>query len=322
MSNIEVIGLGALNIDLIYRVERVLEDGEKAVDAAGSFPGGSAANTIYGLARLGIVTGFVGAVGDDSEGRLLTSDFKKAGVDTSQIATKPKTRSGQTLCLSDKSGRRSLYVMPGANSLLTIEDIDLAYLNQAKLVHLSSFVDDRQFKLSVELMGGLDPSVKVSFSPGELYAASGLKALAPIFSRTSILFTNEHEMQELTGSDFATGAKDCLEYGCRIIAITLGKGKTLAKTETATSYIRDTSKEYLIEPPGKTPALAIDTTGAGDAFAAGFLFGFLNGKGLEECGRLGDIVARCSIAGIGARPGLPTLNELSRRYHRLYKQPL
>ena len=63
MSNSEVVGLGALNTDNIYRVERILEDGETVVKESASFPGGSAANTIYGLARLGVSTGFIGAAG-------------------------------------------------------------------------------------------------------------------------------------------------------------------------------------------------------------------------------------------------------------------
>ena len=67
---------------------------------------------------------------------------------------------------------------------------------------------------------------------------------------------------------------------------------------------------------------ASDTTGAGDAFATGFLYGLLNGKGLEECGQLGDIVARLSITTIGARQGLPTLDELAQRYQQLCNKQL
>ena len=67
MSNIEVVGLGALNVDHMYRVERILDDGETVVNEAKSFPGGSAANTIYGLAKLGVNTGYTGVVGDDEE---------------------------------------------------------------------------------------------------------------------------------------------------------------------------------------------------------------------------------------------------------------
>ena len=152
MSNIEVVGLGALNVDHLHQVECILEDGETIVNKSVSSPGGSAANTIYGLTKLGVKTGFAGVVGDDTEGKMLLQDFKKVGVDTSQIKVKPRAKTGSVFCLSDTLGRRSLYVMPGANNLLATDNLDLSYINRAKMLHLSSFADDRQFKMSLELM--------------------------------------------------------------------------------------------------------------------------------------------------------------------------
>ena len=116
MTNIEVVGLGALNIDHLYTVERILSDGEAVVNETKSSPGGSAANTIYGLAKLGVNTGFTGVVGDDAEGKILLNDLQKVGVDISQIRIKPGAKTGSVLCLSDSLGKRSLYVIPGANS--------------------------------------------------------------------------------------------------------------------------------------------------------------------------------------------------------------
>ena len=81
----------------------------------------------------------------------------------------------------------------------------------------------------------------------------------------------------------------------------------------------DASNEYVIE---SQPKYSKDTTGAGDAFATGFLYGLLNGKGLEECGRLGGLVAQFSIIKMGARQGLPTLAELAQRYRELYSEQL
>ncbi len=319
MTNIEVIGLGALNMDHIYRVERILEDGEAVVDDAQSFAGGSAANTIYGLAKLGVNTGFAGVVGNDAKGELMLRDFGKVGVDASQIRLKHGAKTGSVLCLSDSSGRRSLYIMPSANSLLAMDALDLDYINQAKMLHVSSFVDDRQFKVLLKLMDKLDPSVKLSFAPGALYADKGLGILAPILARTYALFINEGEIKQLTGRGFAAGAENCLKQGCQIVIVTLGEG-TSYKTVMATSYIRDSENEYMVEPVIK--AKVIDSTGAGDAFAAGFIYGLLKGKELEECGRLGNITAQFSISKIGARQGLPTLTELSRRYRELYDEPL
>jgi len=333
VSHIKVIGLGALNMDKIRQVELILGDGESATDLKqveripgyreaetkwlGTFPGGSAANTIYGLARLGVSTGFIGAVGDDAEGKILLQDFEEVGVDTGQIRIKPGARSGSALCFSDKLNFRSIHVTPGANSLLTVNDIDLDYLNRAEVLHISSFVDDTQFEVLLELVNKLDSSVKISFSPGELYATKGLKALTPILTRTYVLFINESEMRQLTGEDFNSGAKHCLDLGCHIVVITLGKGESY-KAIMASSYVRTADGECVIEPSDKRTISALDTIGAGDAFATGFLYGWINGKGLEDCGHLGDIVARFSIAKIGARQGLPTLDELAQRYQKLY----
>lgn len=329
MSNIAIVGLGALNIDHIYKVERILDDGEAVVNEAVSFPGGSAANTIYGLAKLGVRTGFAGVVGDDAEGKIIFQDFQKAGVDTRQIRVKPGAKTGSVLCLSDKFGRRSLYVLPGANNLLTINDLDLTYINQARMLHLSSFADDRQFKVLLELIDKLDLSIKVSFSPGALYAIKGFDALTPILSRTHVLFINQNELQQLTGEGIIAGAESCLKQGCQIIVVTLGKearlelGKGVSrKTVTAVGYIRDAESEYAIEPSSQNLISEVDTTGAGDAFAAGFLYGLLKGKGLEECGRLGNIVAQFSITKMGARQGLPNFDELAQRYQELYSGQL
>jgi sugar/nucleoside kinase (ribokinase family) len=321
MSKIEVIGLGALNVDRLYQAERVLAGGETAVDELPAVPGGSAANTIYGLAKLGVRTGFIGVVGDDAEGRMLVQDFQKVGTDTSQIKVKPEIKTGSVLCFIDKLGERSLYVSPGVNTLLTLDDLDMTYIDRAKMLHLSSSVDDRQFKMSVELAERLDLSTKLSFTPGALYVAKGLKALRPVLSKTYVLFTNQREIQELTGKDFKAGAEICLEQGCRIVAVTLGKGVNYKDT-TATSYIRDDKNEYTVESESEGAAPVLDTTGAGDAFASGFLYGLLKGKGLEKCSRLGDIAARFCIAKLGAREGLPDLKELSRRYQELYGERL
>lgn len=321
MSNIEVIGLGALNIDYLYKVERILGDGETVVNEAKSSPGGSAANTIYGLAKLGVKTGFSGVVGDDAEGKILLHDFQKAGVDIGQIRVKPGAKTGSVLCLSDRLGRRSLYVIPGANNLLTIDDLELDYINQARMLHLSSFVDDRQFKVLLEVIDRLDSSVKVGFAPGALYTAKGLKALAPMLRRTHVLFINQNEIRQLTGGDVIAGTESCLNQGCHIVAVTLGKGSRLRKT-TAVCYIRDAEDEYVVESGSRDIGVEVDTTGAGDAFAAGFLYGLLKEEGLRQCGLLGDIVARSSITKLGTRQGFPTLNELAQCYQELYNERL
>jgi len=316
---IEVIGFGALNIDQIYSVARMLSDGESPMTEFLLSPGGSAANTIYGLAKLGVVGGFLGTLGDDEAGGMLLDDFRNVGVDTRQIRVK-KAKTGTTLCLTDKRGRRAIYVLPGANSLLESDDIDLDYIKQARILHLSSFAGERQLEIQKQLMDRIPHSVKVSFAPGSIYAAQGLAALTPIIKRTFVLFINRKEIEQLTGEEFQKGAQSCLGRGCKVVAITLGEGMK-RKATTAACYLATSDREYMIEAK-RTKRVPGDTIGAGDAFAAGFLFGLLREKNLEECGYLGELVAQFSIARSGARAGLPSLRQLRQRYVQLQGKPL
>ncbi len=313
MQAIEVIGFGAMNIDRLYRVQRVLVDGEAPIMQQTLAPGGSAANTIYGLAKLGVKTGFIGAIGDDDEGKLLLHDFQSRGVDISEIKIKSGAATGSVLCLTDRRGRRALYVSPGANSLLTWQDINFQYLNQARIIHLSSFVADEQFHLQHQVLSAISPSVMVSLAPGALYANRGWDALAPWVSRASILFVNQHEMRVLTGEEFEAGARRCLKQGCGIVVVTLGKGIDRGKQPIA-CYINDGAEEYFIEAQRGKRGAVIDTTGAGDAFATGFLYGLLKGKNLRECGLLGQVVAQLAISKMGARAGLPSLSQLAQKH--------
>lgn len=310
----EAVGFGAMNMDRFYRVERIVVDDEAVVEDYQSLPGGSAANTIFALAKLGIRCGFLGAVGDDEAGKELLKDFVRVGVDIGQIRVKKGARTGEALCLTDEGGRRTLYILPGANSLLTRDDIDLTYLEGTKLVHLSSFADEEQLELQKWLVRKLSPLVKVCFSPGAIYARKGLEASLPIIRGADIIFLNRKEMEALTGEGFVAGARELLEYGSKAVVVTLGEG------ERYTAYIADGEGEYRIESLFAARG-GLETTGAGDAFAAGVIYGRLNGEGWEQSGRLGYLMAQACISQVGARAGLPSLEELAAKYEEYYGHP-
>ena len=296
-------------MDYLYGVKQTVLDGEVPIDHIKAAPGGSAANTIYGLAKLGVRTGFVGAIGDDEQGETCLKELQDIGVDTKYIRIKKGKKTGLALCISDELGRRAIYVLPGANSLLNSRNIDINYLSQAEIIHFSSFVDEQQFNIQAELLEKLSGSAKVSFAPGMLYAAKGMQALSPLLRKSDILFINKDEIERLTGDNFMPGAKKCLEQGCQIIVVTLGRGLTLEPGKVITGYICDKDHEYKVEAAvdfGGQP----DSTGAGDAFAAGFLFGFRKQWRLDECGRLGNTMAHLAMREVGARQGLPDLHTL------------
>jgi ribokinase len=291
---IDVIGFGSLNVDKLYRVRRIARAGEESfITHYDEKPGGSAANTVVGLARLEIKVGFIGKIAKDREGELQLKSLREEKVDTSGVVVSKRGRSGVVIGFVDDEGERALYVNPGVNDTLEFEEIDKVYASDTKFLHLTSFIGEKPFKAQKKILTKLK-DVKVSFDPGEIYTRRGLNALKPIIKKSYVLFPNERELKILTGQDFMSGSKMLIENGAQFVAVKLGKKGC---------YVTDGREEYLIDA---YKVKVVDTTGAGDAFCAGFLYGLVRGKDLYTCGRLGNFVASCKIRKIGARDGLPT----------------
>lgn len=294
----DVIGFGALNVDKLCRVNKVArEDEESFVLDVHEKPGGSAANTIVGLARLGLRTGYIGKVVSDHEGKLLLKSFLRQSVDTSGIVLVQTGTSGVVRGYVDAKGQRALYVDPGVNDTLEFEEINLQYASETEFLHLTSFVGEKPFKAQDRLVKEL-PEIKVSFDPGEIYARKGLSELKALIERSFVVFPNENEVKMLTGKELKEGSEVLIEKGAGIVVVKLGdKG----------CYVTDGRESHLVEP---YKAEVVDTTGAGDAFCAGFLYGLIKGKDFYTCAKLGNFVASRSISEIGARAGLPTQKDL------------
>lgn len=293
----DVIGFGALNVDRLCHVGKIARGGEESfVLTMEEAPGGSAANTIVGLARLGVATGFIGKVADDHEGQLLLDDFKHEGVNIEGITIAQGGHSGNVTAYVDKTGERALYVHPSVNDTLSFDDIKVEYARRTRFLHLAS-MDDKPFRVQEKLIKML-PNVRISMDPGQIYARKGLSVLSPILKRCFIFMPSENELKMLTGKNFREGAKMLLGYGPEIVAVKLGRKGC---------YIADGKEKFLIEP---FDAEVVDKTGAGDAFCAGFLYGQVRGKDVYTCGRLGNFVASKCITKVGARAGLPRASEL------------
>jgi len=294
----EVVCFGALNVDKLYRVDRLAgADEESVIVDFSESPGGSAANTAVGLARLGVKVGYIGKVAKDREGELLLKAFLSEGVDTSGIIVSETGRSGSVIGFVDQRGNRALYLDPGVNNALKYEEINLDYVRDAKILHLTSFAGNPPFEAQKKLVESI-PNIKVTFDPGVIYARKGLDALKPIVNRTYALLPSEGELRLLTGKDYREGARILLDEGVQIVAVKLGERGC---------YVTDGYEEHLIDP---FRVKVVDTTGAGDAFCAGFIYGLLRGKSLRECGVLGNFVASRCLMKMGAREGLPKLEDL------------
>jgi ribokinase len=163
---------------------------------------------------------------------------------------------------------------------------------------LTSFVGEKSFQTQKKLVEMLPQNVKLSLDPGELYARKGTM-LEPIIEKTFVLMPNLNELELLTKTaDYRKGAEVLLKKGVEIVAV---------KLSSKGCYVTDGMENHNVEP---FKVKVVDTTGAGDAFCAGFLYGLISDKSLYECGRLGNFVASRCIMKMGARPGLPYLKDL------------
>ncbi len=295
---LDCVGFGALNTDRLYRVERIAKSGEESfISGYEEHLGGSAANTIIGLSRLEHKVGYIGKVANDDAGRFHLSAFANEGVDTTGICIVEFGRSGVVMGFVDSRGERALYVDPGVNDTLGIEEINLDYAADSKFLHITSFVGERPF-LSQKKLLEERPSIQVSFDPGEIYVRRGLRAMKPFLRRSYVAFPNENELNLLTNEGTEDGAKALLKEGVEIVAVKLGERGCFVTN----------GKESFHLPAFKTQI--VDTTGAGDAFCAGFLHGLIIGKDIYECATLGNFTASRKLSKPGARAGLPRLKEI------------
>lgn len=300
MSRFDVVGFGALNVDKLFKVNKLAKaEDESFIENYAEACGGSAANTAVALARLGCNVGYIGKVGCDREGDLLIQDFYDEGVNTDGVIRAEEGKSGVVMGFVDKKGARALYVDPGVNDTINLREVKSRYAAQAQFLHLTSFVGDESFCTQKKLLDSIPDSTKISFDPGTLYARKGYAALETIIRKTCVLMPNALELTLLTGEiDYCKGADIMIGRGVKIVAVKLGGDGC---------YVTDGHERQRIEP---FKVDVMDTTGAGDAFCAGFVYGLVNGKNLLDCGRLGNFVASRCVMKMGARAGLPIAEDL------------
>jgi ribokinase len=305
----DVIGFGAMNLDLIYHVDslsqisgkeiellpgkelsassqlfsKILQRVERRGTLKSKTGGGSAANTVVALSRMGFKTGFVGKVGNDAEGDWLVDQME--AVDIRGIVF--GGMSGRCLCILDSNLDRSILVDPGANDSLSSDEIDWRYATDARFVHFTSFAGEKPLRAQLALVEKIHPPVQISFDPGEVYACRGLKHVELLVKKSFIIFATESEIEMLTGLSFLEGS-----------AILLDRGPSIIVCKRGQKGIHVTSHDQRFDLRAD-PAEVTDNTGAGDVFNAGFLAGLLMNRPLPDCASLGTRLAARSVTGYG-----------------------
>jgi len=250
--------------------------------------GGSTSNTIYGLSQLGAATGFIGKIGTDERGAFFKNDLEKIGVNTHLSYSKIDT--GVATTFITKGGERTFATYLGAAATQTSEDLNEQIFSQYELIHVEGYlIFNRELILSIcKLAKKCGLTISMDMASYNLVEVMHPLITELLRDYVDIIFANEEEALAFTGKK-GRDALELLSSYCPLSIVKLGAKGSLIKMNGETAVI----------PAVK--AHCKDTTGAGDIFAAGFLYGFINGYSVAEAGALASkLGARC-VETIGAR---------------------
>lgn len=259
--------------------------------------GGSAANTIAGIAALGGRTAFIGKIADDEFGRIFHHDLTSIGVDYRTAAdSSGREPTARSLVLVTPDGQRTMNTFLGVSPFLTAEDLDADRIAAADILYLEGYLFDRdEAKDAFSNAAAIAKSAgtKVSLTLSDAFCVDRHRAaFRELIARdVDILFANEAELLTLYQTeDFESAFQQCAET-VSTLAGTRSENGSRIKTSTA-----------VVDIPAEPNVRVVDTTGAGDLYAAGVLFGLSRNYDVELCGRIGSMAAAEIISHIGARP--------------------
>jgi sugar/nucleoside kinase (ribokinase family) len=311
----DVIGIGNAIVDVIARHDDVfLSDNElgkgsmQLVDEAGALAlydklgpaveisGGSAANTITGVTSLGGRARYVGKVADDQLGGVFAHDIRAAGVsyDTEALSGGPQT--ARCIVVVTPDGQRTMSTFLGASALLHEDDVHETQIADAKITYLEGYLWDRPeakaaFRKAAALATKNDRSTALTLSDAFCVDRHRDSFLDLIRGGVDLLFANEAELLSLYQTEDFDAAVQQVRKDCQLAAVTRSEKGSVVITPGE-----------IHEVAAQPVAQVVDTTGAGDLYAAGFLFGMAHERALPECARLGHVAAAEIISHIGARP--------------------
>ena len=315
-TRLDIIAIGNAIVDVIassddefLAAENLVKGSMRLIDAAeaeqlyGKMPpgretsGGSAANTVAGMAALGLRTGFIGQVAADQLGDVFRHDINAIGVAFATPALPNGEPTARCLILVTPDAQRTMNTFLGASQFLPVAALDARQIEEAAILYLEGYLWD-----PAEPRAAMEKAIAIARKAGRQIAFTlsdsfcvdrhrdGFNRLIDE-GKIDILFANEHEICALTGTEDLDGAIDAVAGKVALVVVTRSE-------KGAVAIEKGQRAEVAAEPVDAV----IDTTGAGDQFAAGFLAGRARGRSLEQCLRMGAIAAAEVISHYGPRP--------------------
>lgn len=325
-ADFDVLGIGNALVDVLSTEEEAFIDkmslakasmtlietdrAEELYGAMGDkteMSGGSAANTLAGVASFGGRAAYTGRVRDDALGTAFGHDMRALGVHFETPPASDGDPTGRCLIIVTPDGERTMNTYLGASAKLCPDDLDLDLITRSKVTFLEGYLFDRgeaKEAFRVATHTAQDAGRKVSLTLSDRFCVERHREdfLGLIDKGIDILFANEEEITALYEVDTVEEGLDAVQGVCEIAAITCGRNGSVIVT----------ADERITIEAHQVPK-RVDTTGAGDLYAAGFLYGWTQGRSLADAGRLGSIAGAAVIGHIGPRPGL----SLSQMLHLL-----
>jgi len=299
----DVLCLGIFVADVVAKpIEKMPEKGKLVlVNTMELHTGGCASNTGYALNRLGISTGLMGKVGTDGFGDFFVNYMSDAGLDIRGIKRTSTSNTSATMVMVASDGERTFFHYLGANAELCYEDANFDIIKESEILHVAGTF----------LMPNFDgnPTAKVLKKAQELGITTSLdtawdskgnwiKVLEPCLQHLDIFMPSIEEARMITGKNEPKDiAESLLSYGIKIVSLKMGENGSYTRTRDSELYL----PIYKVD--------AIDSTGAGDAYAAGFLAGIAKGWSFRDSAHFGNAVGACCVTAIGATAGIKTFQE-------------
>jgi sugar/nucleoside kinase (ribokinase family) len=320
MSNptLDVVGIGNAIVDVIAHASdaflaeqklakgaMTLIDADRATELYGMMEpaieasGGSAANTIAGLASFGGRAGFIGKVRNDQLGDVFAHDIRALHVAYNTPAATEGAPTARCLILVTPDAQRTMNTFLGACQALGPDDVDASLIESAQITYLEGYLWDppeakKAFRKATDIAHAAGRKVALTLSDAFCVDRYREEFRELVKSQVDILFANEAEITSLYEAKDFDEALQYVRKDCSFAALTRSeKGSVVISGEEI--HVVDAEKGVEV----------VDTTGAGDMYAAGFLYGLTHGKPLHDCGRLGCIAAAEVISHVGARPETP-----------------